>query len=75
MDLQLVIAVIGALAGWQGFTEKRLQAMKTAFDEKLVEKDKLNQVVQQNLKDDIARLETKIDVMLMRLMDLNAKKS
>lgn len=64
MNWQLILGVVGALGMWLGLVEKRLYDMNTHFEEKLRDKNAINEIVQRELKDDIARLETKIDMLL-----------
>lgn len=64
--IHLIIAIVTALGAWIGFIEKRLHTMYANIKEKIEDKDRVNQVVQQELKEHIVRLEEKID-MLIRL--------
>ncbi len=62
--VQLTIAVAVAIGGAVGFIEMRIAKMYQQIKEKMEDKEEINKVIQQSLKEDIARLETKIDVLL-----------
>ncbi len=67
MDLniiQLLISVALAVGSAVGFMEMRLSKMYTLLQEKINDKNEINKVIQESLKEDIARLETKIDMLL-----------
>ncbi len=64
MPVELIVAIAGAVLGWLGFLEKRFQDMNATFERRLNEKNEINQVVQAELRGDIARLENKIDMLL-----------
>jgi len=59
-----VFSVLGVLAGCAGFYEWRIRAMYTQLHEKIKDKEALNKVIQAELKDDIHRLESKIDMLI-----------
>jgi acetyl-CoA carboxylase carboxyltransferase component len=74
MDLSLVhliIAVVGALAAWNAFIEKRIQGMYKQLVEKMEDKQEVNRAVQEDLKAQVVRLEAKIDM----LIQLNLRKN
>ncbi len=68
--LHIVIAIVGALSAWNAFIERRIQSMYKQLVEKIEDKQELNKAVQQDIKDQVIRLETKIDM----LIQLNLRK-
>lgn len=62
--IHLIIAVIGALGAWNAFIEKRIQNMYRQLVEKIEDKQEINKAVQQDLKDQVVRLEAKIDMLI-----------
>lgn len=67
MDFSLVhiiIAIIGALGAWNAFIEKRLNTMYKQVIEKIEDKQALNTVIQEELKNQVVRLEAKIDMLI-----------
>lgn len=62
--IQVILCVIGGLTTWNAFIEKRIQSMYKQLVEKIDAKQELNQVIQGELKDDIKRLENKIDTLI-----------
>lgn len=62
--IQIVIAITAAVGGAIGFMEMRINRMYTTLQEKIEDKNQINRVVQESLKEDIARLEAKIDMLL-----------
>lgn len=57
VPIELLLTCIGVLGTWLGFMEKRLQNMSKNFVEKMGDKDKIHEVIQKGLKEDIDRLE------------------
>lgn len=68
--LHAALAIAGALGTWNAFLEKRIMDMKEQFKEKLQDKQDLNESVQASLREQILRLEDKID----RLIELNIQR-
>ncbi len=64
MTWSILLSLMGVLGAWLGFIEKRLHDVQTRFEEKLESKNELNRVIQQDLKEDISRLENKIDMLI-----------
>ncbi len=64
MDLQVIIPIAGLILGWLGFMEKRLNTMMKEVERKIKDSNRLNEVIQLNLKEDIARMEQKIDMLI-----------
>ncbi len=72
--IYVLTGVFGLLGAWLGFIEKRLNNMQRMIEEKIKDKDEIHNVVQQGLKEDINRLEEKIDKLLfMYIGDKNAQ--
>lgn len=69
-----MLSILGLLMGWLGFIEKRLKDMKFDLEQKLLDKQELNKLTQENLKEDMLRLEQKIDVVLSYILNSNQKK-
>ncbi len=69
-----LISIIGVAAsviiGWIAFLEKRMQALKAEIREKLNDRDQINKIVQDSLKEDIARLESKLDTLVILLINI-----
>lgn len=72
--IQLILIVSGATAAAIGFMEMRLQNMYTRIQEKIADKNEINRIVQESLKEDILRLETKIDMLLQLNIDDSKRK-
>jgi hypothetical protein len=65
MDISSIIFItIAAVTAAATYIEWRIRIVETRFLEKLADRDQINQVVQTELKADIARLEAKIDQLL-----------
>ena len=60
----IIIPITGLIIAWLGFLERRLAVQRAEIMKQIENSDKLNQVVQVNLKEDIARLENKIDMLI-----------
>jgi hypothetical protein len=68
MTLEIVISLIGILLAWIAFIEKRLRDMMRDVEEKIVERNKINLVIQENLKDKLDRVEEKLDFVIQELL-------
>lgn len=64
MDINMLLGILGLLTGWMVFLETRLYRMNAALEKRIEEKNEINKVIQLALKEDIARLETKIDMLI-----------
>lgn len=64
MDLSQVATILSILAGVSVFFEWRIRTMQAQFKEKIEDKERINQIIQIELKEDIARLEAKIDTLI-----------
>lgn len=69
--IELICAFSALFLGWLGFLEKRLHTMQSDIEHYVDERNRLNEernterkAEQAELKDDIIRLETKIDKLL-----------
>ncbi len=62
--VHLVLAVVGALSAWNAFIEKRIHTMYKQLIDKIEDKQELNKAVQQDIKDQVVRLEAKIDMLI-----------
>lgn len=68
--MSLVFTCIGLLFTWNGIQERRLNEMLSYVEKRMKDKQDLNEAAQSDLKDDVKRLETKIDM----LIELQLKK-
>lgn len=59
-----IISLISIATGLAGFVEWRIRTMYAQLDDKIKDKNEVNEVIQQELKNDIARLESKIDMLI-----------
>lgn len=67
----LCITVMGF---WIGYIEKRLANLKSVVDEKLQAQAELHKVIQENFKEDLKRVEDKIDTIIqLQLKELNKR--
>lgn len=64
MDLNIIIPLLGVVLGWLGFLEKRLRDTMNDTKERIETANRLNDAIQSNLKEDIHRLEGKIDQLI-----------
>lgn len=64
MDPTNILAILAILSAWVGFVEWRIRTMYNQLQEKIDDKEKLNSVIQNELKENVARLETKIDMLI-----------
>lgn len=64
MNINEVLTFLSLLATITGLYEWRIRAMYAQFKEKIDDKNQVNQIVQDELKGDIARLEAKIDMLI-----------
>lgn len=67
MDIQsihIVIASIGLILTWLVFNEKRMLTMREQLIEKIQDKQELNEVVQTALKNQLDRVEGKMDMLI-----------
>ena len=72
MDIwQIIVSAIGLVVGLAGYIEKRLEMQSRNFEAKLEDRNKINEVIQNSLKEQITRLEAKIDM----LLQMNLEKS
>jgi len=69
--VQLLVSTAIAIGSAVGFMEMRISRMYQELKEKIEDKQLLNQTVQKDLKDQIVRLEAKIDM----LIQLNIKRA
>jgi len=72
--VHLILAVVGALGAWNAFIEKRIQSMYKQLVEKIEDKQELNRAVQQDLKDQVVRLEAKIDTLIQLILTKKEEK-
>lgn len=59
--LTIVVTILGA---WMAYIEKRFAGLKHIIDEKVIQQEKINNIVTSELKDDVKRLEQKIDKLI-----------
>lgn len=78
--LEIAGTVIAGLVTWLGFIEKRLRSMMIEFEHRLNERDakldakhKVSEIVQQTLKEDIAEIKVKIDMLIALQLEQNKK--
>lgn len=66
---EIISVLIAALGFWIGYIEKRFANLKAIVDEKLTAQALLHKVIQDNFKEDIKRVEDKLD----RIIELQLK--
>lgn len=71
--VQTIIAIATAMGGAISFMEMRMQRMYQQIQEKIADKNEVNKVIQEQLRQDMARLEAKIDMILQN--QFNSKHS
>lgn len=64
MGVELIVGSLSLIAVISGFFEWRVRTLYTQMKEKIEDKEKINRVVQDELKNDIKRLEAKIDMLI-----------
>lgn len=64
MAPNIVIALIGLILTWLVFNEKRMLTMREQLIEKIQDKQELNEVVQTALKNQLDRVEGKMDMLI-----------
>lgn len=64
MLLPNILTSLAILGGWASFTEWRIRTMYSQLKEKIEDKERINEIVQSQLKEHIARLEAKIDMLI-----------
>lgn len=62
--IQKLLAIVAALAAFWRYLEVRIMSVRTEFFNRLDDRNKINEIVQQSLKEDIGRLESKIDMLI-----------
>ena len=57
IELELLIPLAGLVIAWLGFIEKRLHSLKNELESRLKDREKIERIVSDGLKEDIERLE------------------
>lgn len=71
---EIISVLIAALGFWIGYIEKRFANLKAIVDEKLAAQAELHKVIQENFKEDLKRVEDKIDkIIQLQLRELNKR--
>lgn len=71
--VQKLLAVAGVLiAAWR-YIEMRIQSVKTEVLERIADINKVNDVIQSSLKEDVARIDAKLDQATQLLIQLIAQ--
>ena len=72
MTIEAIISVLALMASMGSFFEWRIRVMQAQMKEKLADRDAINQVIQNELRGDVARLEAKIDMLIqLQIKDSN----
>jgi hypothetical protein len=69
--LYILFAILGVLGSYAGFIEMRLRSMMEQMQEKIKETNRVNEVIQTNLKENLIRIEEKVDMLIK--MQLSTK--
>lgn len=68
MNFELILTVSTIISLMVGLFEWRIRSMYNELNEKIKDRDKVHAVIQENLKEDISRLEAKIDMVVTLLI-------
>lgn len=63
-EIELLMIFVGGLATVASLLEWRVRTMYSQIQDRILDKEKINQVVQDELRNDILRLEAKIDMLI-----------
>ena len=64
IELEIVVSLLGALATWLGFIERRIQMLRSDLKEKIDDVNKINKVIQDSTTARLERLENKMDFII-----------
>lgn len=64
MEVGATVTLAGVIAAWLGFIEHRLHGLSGVLEQRIEDKNAINQVIQRELKEDLVRIEGKLDTMI-----------